>query len=106
MHNHESQPSGVVAGTQAKIRKGRLDGNWASKRSEWLDNVNGGRLPHEVLGEKAGLLAGEMHKALEGVEKADLGEARQAIKRALEKGTSVRKIKKKAPTNWWKRVAL
>ena len=51
--------------------------------------MNSGRVPHEELREKAKLLIGEMHKAVEGVETADLEKARQAIKRALEKGTSV-----------------
>ncbi len=43
-----------------------------------------------------------MHKAVAGVEKADIEEARQALKRALEKGTSVafRKIEKEGAQQW------
>ncbi len=97
-----STRGGVIRGLEAKIRTGKIEGELAVELGDWCRQLSETGTTHEDLVASARLMIGKMQASVQGAEKADLEEARQAFKQALEKGTSMafRKIKKEGMQQW------
>ncbi len=102
MHLAGKYPGGVVHGLESKIRTGKITGSLAMDLGVWCRQLVGPGTTHEEIATAARRLVEQMQATVLSAEKADLEEARLAIKQALEKGTSMafRKIKKEGMQQW------